>query len=82
MDKLDTNWQYLLHSEQEYEYFETLTEGQIPEVKARLADKRERRAAGFLMSFIKLESDIMVNGRKIACVRTSFVIREPLEEAK
>jgi acyl-CoA thioesterase FadM len=77
LDRLKIDLRQLLHTDQEYEYFAPLREGDPPLVCTRLAEYRER--LGLL--FVCLESAVRVAGKVCVTARSTFVVRKTAGEA-
>lgn len=71
LDRLAVNMQDLLHTEQEYEYYHPLKEGDRPIVATRMVEYKSRR--GLLL--VTLESEIRSSGVLQVKARSAFVVR-------
>ena len=71
LKRLNVDFKQLLHTDQEYEYISPLRYGDIPEMATSLAGIKERRG----LKFIRLETNVFVNGDLRLISRTTFVVR-------
>jgi len=70
--RLGLKLENVLHTEQEYEYLDSLSYGDEPHIETTVASHRERRG----MHFLTLESKVICQGTPKVLARSSFVIRE------
>ncbi|MCB0404426.1 MAG: MaoC family dehydratase N-terminal domain-containing protein [Bdellovibrionales bacterium] len=81
LNDLKVNWRYLLHAEQEYEYFAPLSLDKEPIANSKVVDQKERRRRDEVMRFIKTETDFVIDDKLVAKGRSTFVVREPVGDA-
>jgi hypothetical protein len=80
LDKLHVDMHELLHAEQQYHYLKALKVGDIPVVRTRLQEHRERKLRTGTLTLVVLESEIVCQEEvKIICT-TTFMLRHPTGE--
>jgi hypothetical protein len=72
LDRLRIDMHQLLHTEQEYEYFVPLREGDEPVIATRISDYRERRG----LLFVTLETEVHCGGTLALRAYSAFVVRQ------
>jgi len=72
LDDMKINMRNLLHTEQEYEYLTPFQVGDLPIVRTRVENVRERGG----MRFVTLVSEVTCSGELRALARSAFVVRE------
>ena len=69
--RLGVDMTHLLHTEQQYEYFHPLKVGDDPVIRTYLRGHTSRVG----ITFITLESEILVDGTLCVMAKTNFVVR-------
>jgi N-terminal half of MaoC dehydratase len=76
LDRLKVDMHQLLHTDQEYEYLTPLEVGDVPVIRTRISDFKERKVRQGRLAIVVLESEVSCQGvLKLRCL-TTFVLRE------
>lgn len=76
LGKMKVDLKNLLHTEQEYSYFEPFHVGDSLNIKTKVRECRERRGSQSVLTILSIASEFFCQGRLKALSLTTFVIRE------
>jgi hypothetical protein len=80
LGKMKVDLRKLLHTEQEYRYLEPFRVGDVPVIRSRVKDYRERRGRTSVLIILSVESEFLSLNKLKATSLTTFVIREESSE--
>lgn len=80
LDRLKVDMHSLLHTEQEYEYLVPLEVGDVPRIRTRVKELKERKSKRLSLTIVVLESEVHCSEVLKMRTNTTFVLREMTEE--